>query len=598
MSDNQESRDIGSCTLLPSASSKIPALLRIPYELWDMIIRDLDLEDIKSVRASWRPLHDIASRYLCKPMFVFRRDRKDFERFGELTKNPRIIEGIQTLRFEIGEMGIFFMANWLGSSYSFMNNYYQSMIDQGRRDDGVLTKLRSRVENASLEYAKWNSSVHWAHQNYQDAHRLTQILNSATAVKNIQVTRKSITWANEDLLDSWKQGTHTAYMQKANEEFKTLLLCIQGSRRELQSFKHDEVPVTFFSSLDLENFIPAFHHLRTIHLSFNATETPKKVFWTGLGTVLCAIPGLEDLRLGFSPLEGRDSDMNLGAWQNSNDHGDWYVPLWKVFGDHTWKRLKRLRLEGMVFCEEGLSGFLGRHATLKSLELSGMALWQGSFEGLFHHLRNALSLESCHVWGLFQELQTSHEAWFICPSHLIFTTETEIWPASFTSHMQGIFQRSRRSAPRCLRPDLGSKLEDFLVSDGVWPLEMGETVPEHIREQPFRPDPSNKDEICQKWDLDLASEQADDRWEHGWGVDGDLNYATQEEILEVYSREGYDTYGFDKAGYDAGGIHHTKAAVPNWPNLDEPLHEATARRTVLAMIRDRIARIAHVVTSG
>jgi hypothetical protein len=76
--------------------------LRLPKELWEKVFAHLPLEDIKSVRLTSRELTDTTSRFLFQP-FVFRPDRKDFERFDAVMRDPKLAGAIKSLRFEIGE---------------------------------------------------------------------------------------------------------------------------------------------------------------------------------------------------------------------------------------------------------------------------------------------------------------------------------------------------------------------------------------------------------------------------------------------------------------------------------------------------------------
>jgi hypothetical protein len=57
--------------------------------------------------------NDIGSRYLYKP-FGFISDRKDFERFGQIIKDPALSARINSLRFETGTMDIYHMIEALG----------------------------------------------------------------------------------------------------------------------------------------------------------------------------------------------------------------------------------------------------------------------------------------------------------------------------------------------------------------------------------------------------------------------------------------------------------------------------------------------------
>jgi hypothetical protein len=71
-----------------------------------------------------------------------------------------------------------------------------------------------------------------------------------------------------------------------------------------------------------------------------------------------------------------------------------------MLGDHTWKSLSRLRSDGLLVWEAGLSEFLGRHAvTLRYLVLFEFGLWESNFEGPLASLKVELSLKKFRLRG-------------------------------------------------------------------------------------------------------------------------------------------------------------------------------------------------------
>ncbi|KAI6709621.1 hypothetical protein JHW43_007846 [Diplocarpon mali] len=579
-------------------STKLRSLPHLPNELWDQIFNPLELRDIQAVRLATKRWTDIASRHLFKPTFVFRRDRKDIERFEKVMDNPSMLAGVTALRFETGQMGIFCVASRLGELYSLQRNLLETM-EAGAYNSSAeeaVARVDSRMEAASSEYSIWNIKVHSAGQDFKDSSRLAKILQSITALKKIHITRTSTCWVGDSLLDAWTAGTHNSYFKKSNEELASLFKGIKDKGQSLEEFKHDQIPVTFFSSPILGITLQPLSHLRTLHMTFGATQTPMKVFWISLGSVLRSMQALEDLRFGFSFTDIGLGLAHAGIWNSRNDVRYWYVPLWMILGSHTWPNLKKLKLEGMVFCETGLAELLERHAdTLKELDLSGLALWQGTFKGLFRRLRNSLHLDSCHIWGILRGLQTRNEAWYIVPRKPVFYSENELWPPRYAAYMDECYQKYLPSLNPCKREGLGKMLEEFLISDGPWPMKDEDTLAPYLAQQPCRAASYTAEELEQRWNLDVVLEKGFGDWDRGWGVLGDINPLTREEILEKYSdRTQYDWFGFNKAGYDENGTHHTNAVVPHWPNLDNPLHEATARRKILRLIKDQIPRLRDV----
>ncbi|PBP25578.1 hypothetical protein BUE80_DR003503 [Diplocarpon rosae] len=528
-------------------------------------------------------------------MFVFRRNRKDIEIFENVMNNPGMVAGISALRFETGQMGIFCIASRLGELYSLETNLLETMEGANSRSaEGIVASVGARMVAASVEYSRWNIQVHDAGQDFKDSSRLAKILQSITALKKIHITRTSTCWIDDNLLHAWAVGTQNYYFKKSNEELISLFKVIEDKNQSLEEFKHDQIPVTFFSLPRIGVLMQPLSNLRTLHIIFGATQTPMKVFWIGLGSVLCSMQALEDLRFGFSYTDIGLELTHTGVWNCSHDVSCWYVPLWMIFGSHTWSHLKKLKLEGMVFCEKGLAEFLERHAAnIRELDLSGIALWQGSFEGLFRRLRNSLRLDSCHIWGLLRALQTHNEDWYILPSKPVFYSEREFWPPRYAAYMEDCFHGFLPSLNHCRREGLGKMLQEFLISDGPWPMTDKDTLAPYLGQRSFRrPGSYTTEELKQRWSSDVALEKGNRDWDRGWGVDGDISPFTHKEVLENYTdRRQYDCFGFNKAGYDDNGTHHTNAVVSQWPNLDNPLHEATARRRILKLIKDQIPRL-------
>ena len=151
-------------------------------------------------------------------------------------------------------------------------------------------------------------------------------------------------------------------MKKHIAEFKTVLLALHGTSCELRRLKHDQLSVAFFAvdTPILRSYTAPLQNLKTLHLNFEAIVTPRMIFWQRLGEFLQALHALKDLKFGFAPFDNEAG--NNGTWCDGTDPRTWYVPLWKMLGDHTWKGLERLSLEGLVLCENGLFNLLKRHS--------------------------------------------------------------------------------------------------------------------------------------------------------------------------------------------------------------------------------------------
>jgi hypothetical protein len=86
--------------------------------------------------------------------------------------------------------------------------------------------------------------------------------------------------------------------------------------------------------------------------------------------------------LSFAPF--RDGAIQCGTWTSADGQKlvQWYVPLWRMLGDHTWKSLSRLRSDGLLVCKAGSSEFLGGPAVaLRYLDLFELGLWKAASKG-------------------------------------------------------------------------------------------------------------------------------------------------------------------------------------------------------------------------
>lgn len=177
-----------------------------------------------------------------------------------------------------------------------------------------------------------------------------------------------------------------------------LLFALQycPGKAKVKRFTHDYIPLIFFSMgrRRLQNLGFSFQYLTVLHLvapydtiAYDGTDkkgTLKNAWakaYQGIANVLLSAPNLEDLRfvLDSMRMNWHDNSFEYANWQSRECRlSNMYVTLWKLFGGHTWTKLRKLRIEGFVVCEDGLYDFLARFApTLKCLELKDIALWQG-----------------------------------------------------------------------------------------------------------------------------------------------------------------------------------------------------------------------------
>ena len=174
--------------------------------------------------------------------------------------------------------------------------------------------------------------------------------------------------------------------------------------------------------IGLTHLAKPLRNLVNLRLNFYIEKdnaAPFVKFWSGLGHFLKSIPKLKVLRFGFDKEMSCQEPQWITGYQRPSrrDANMYYVPLWKILGEHTWTALETLRLDGLLVCESGLTQLLVRHArTLQHLELVDNGLWSGSYRGLLGSLKEHLKLESFRISGFAQALHTEFDAWVLAPT--------------------------------------------------------------------------------------------------------------------------------------------------------------------------------------
>jgi hypothetical protein len=123
---------------------------KMPPELWAKVMSNLEVQDNKAARLAWRVWTGVASRCMFQ-LFIFKVDRKDFERFDLVAQNPDMKAGIKHFRFEIGTMGIFWMSRRLGRVYMYAVNFAHTAPEENPNID----EIEKQVKLTTGEYAWW-----------------------------------------------------------------------------------------------------------------------------------------------------------------------------------------------------------------------------------------------------------------------------------------------------------------------------------------------------------------------------------------------------------------------------------------------------------
>lgn len=405
------------------------------------------------------------------------------------------------------------------------------------------------------------------------------------------------------MVDTWINSTGIPNFAKAPKDFMALLVAIQSTPLCIKRLYHDSLAVTFFARSEkvLTNLAKPLQYLTTLQLSFEAISPPHVKFWSGLGCFLKAIPNLETLRFGFASITFAYADGSEWQRKRDNDPVDWYVPLWRMLGDRTWHKLRKLRLDGLLVCEQGLFELLNRHSdTLRVLDLFNLGLWFGSVQSLLSRLRTILRLESFHAWGELRAIHAVDEHWRIFPD---FKGDDEAWSPEFKTRVGEEWAKVKIGLTRCgdCSPDaVGGFLECIMTSGPLsaasWPLKPSDTVgevsalwranPRHSIACQFCDKSIN--EINEKWNEDmkkpLVGGWRDLELPEGPGIGEDL-------FISFYNEYGLDENGYDEDGYDEHGQHYLDFHE-DWHGLPDPLSMVAARRQILEGLLNQIPRYA------
>lgn len=164
------------------STQPIPALTRphppyMPPEVWRMILGLLELQDIRSLRLSSKTWTNLGATFLFQP-FVFRPDRDDFARFHELASDPFLLGTIDSIRFEIGSLGIYPMASNICYHIGYTSEHELERSDEDISDQMPTGKRNrfSRAYRGVAEYSYWKYRCIRHEQDYRDAETIGRVL--------------------------------------------------------------------------------------------------------------------------------------------------------------------------------------------------------------------------------------------------------------------------------------------------------------------------------------------------------------------------------------------------------------------------------------
>jgi len=302
----------------------------------------LSLNDIKTVRHAWRFWSNIGARFLFTTYVdrVDRVDRREHERFELVRQHESMLAGIQSVRFESGTMGIEDMCKQLG--FVYRSEYIAARQLSTRPDRYTSEELEIAKDLAIQEFAAWNTHWHEAKQDFTDGEKMKTMLATLKTLRRVDVVRAGAasTFTSKLLAVTWMRKRDFNDFKRASKEFETLLSALKHTPSKIRHLTHDQLPVTFFSLEEsvLGELTSSLQNLTVLRLTINASVCPHARCWSGLGHFLRSIPGLKKLRFGFDPFEM--GNVECGTWvYDVDDLLEWYLPLWKMLGEYTWKDL-------------------------------------------------------------------------------------------------------------------------------------------------------------------------------------------------------------------------------------------------------------------
>ncbi|KAE8443303.1 hypothetical protein EG329_002019 [Mollisiaceae sp. DMI_Dod_QoI] len=543
-------------------------------EIWSQILSDesLDLKDLKNARLACKMLAQIALEYLFKT-FVFRRDRFDYQRLHNMMSYGRdqFAHDIRALRFEVGLMDPNHMARALAVTYR---------------------KSYGKVDSID-EYLAWfNNTLTRPLMHQKDWERLQHTVLKLEHLDRIDVVRNCSTFKEVKTWNAWVlEKSDNAIFNILNEEFYRLLnvmIAINKHRKEVPGMlhrkpvshlSHDNIPVTFFTTTLFPDILDTFkevaQHLETLHLSFESTVAPRKMFWNRLGLALTSCTGVKDLRLGFdSSFKNKSVDWSV-CNQDSVLLLKYYVPLWKILPKNPWPKLEVLRLEGLAVCEAGLEHvLLGSPSSVRKLYLCQIALLHGSWQSLLGKFRKGMRLQDFEMWGHIMSIHGHREDWFV-------RQPKDLWKLSANSDAPGVRKHLIRIAKRwdetnSSRFAIGREaLQYFVLRGGPWP---NTTISSSV-ERPAQPNAANLllrhidcrrvNGICIQeigiinfwWGLPEVNVSKWEKPRRKHRLHPDLATMAPKYDAHIYDSTGFNDLGYNRRGYAFTQIRNLRSAT-------------------------------------
>jgi hypothetical protein len=260
-----------------------------PPELLRTIVQYLALSDLKSIRQTSKLWASVGAEYLLGPVFTLLFHRDDLTRLKNVSTHPSLRCGIKTIKF-----------NWAALDHyqALHNMYFLHYI----RSSGVRQTLLSDAWAACKTIKEDKDSN--AMKNQYDSRALQSVLASFDSLQRIEITFHDCPFENKTLQRMWKFPS--SRQRTGPDGLANLIKVLRACEGlELKSFRHDRMPMQFFSFP--EYMCHAFdipRHVTELEIGLGWTQAQDEDgAMQNLGTWMSSAPKLKTLRLSaaFNP---------------------------------------------------------------------------------------------------------------------------------------------------------------------------------------------------------------------------------------------------------------------------------------------------------
>jgi hypothetical protein len=349
---------------------------RLPVELREQILHNLQIEDLKSIRLASTSWANLGASYLIGPKFISFPHRDDFKRLLSISEHPSMAPCVKILEFNMGEI----------NEYHARHNIHfvqYLRVPEDRYEDGY---------NALSVCAELKKEKMAFQESYCKVDLMEAAFKNLTNLEVIRVNLTRCPSTNPLLERIWDiQSTRRIPRDEHCKKFCDILDAARHLK--LRSLSHDWLPFEFWEkSSSRDNAAAVFKGLHTLKIcldckSLSESSDVKSII--GFGLTLKFATQLHTLNLGFSNKFKEGETMKFA---DLIDH-------------FTWPTLHTFGLESANVNEEDVIAFLERHKnTLKRLRLGVHTTNKGWNSGDTHYSDCSLYFVQGTLKGLLRRI--------------------------------------------------------------------------------------------------------------------------------------------------------------------------------------------------